>query len=299
MIRWKLGALSLISALLLSGCGGGGAPDKIIRVSRQNNSGTYHYFREAVLGKNREFKLGSIDMSGSKDVVELVSTTPGAIGFSGMGYATPEVKMLSVSKVKGDDPVAPTSENATSGAYPLARPLFIYTLGEPTGSAKHYLNWILSSAGQEIVAENGYVPVETVEDALGEEPEPGRISIAGSDTMVNLAASWAERYTSTYSKVRPEVAGGGSGVGISKLIDGTLQMANASREMKPKEREDAEKNSGKKVKKFVVAQDALAVYVHKDNPLDSISLAELAEIYGEGGMTTKWTEIEGWPSQGP
>ena len=68
--------------------------DEIIRVSRQSNSGTYVYFREAVLGKGRDFKLGSRDMQGSKDVVELVSKTPGAIGYSGMGYATPDVKML-------------------------------------------------------------------------------------------------------------------------------------------------------------------------------------------------------------
>ena len=63
--------------------------DEIIRVSRQSNSGTYAYFREAILGKGRDFKLGSRDMQGSKDVVELVSKTPGAIGYSGMGYATP------------------------------------------------------------------------------------------------------------------------------------------------------------------------------------------------------------------
>jgi phosphate transport system substrate-binding protein len=137
-----------------TGCNSG----EITRVSRQNNSGTYVYFREAVLDKN-DFKLGSIDQSGSKDVVSLVSTTPCAIGYSGMGYATDDVKMVPVSKVKGEPGVAPTVENAASGAYPIARPLHIYTAGEPTGAVKEYLDWIMSPEGQQIVLEMGYVPV--------------------------------------------------------------------------------------------------------------------------------------------
>lgn len=95
--------------------------DTIVRVGRQNSSGTYVYFREAVLGKKRDFKLGSIDRSGSKDVVALVSRTPLAIGYSGMGYATSGVKMLNVARHKGERPVAPTVENACNRSYPLTR----------------------------------------------------------------------------------------------------------------------------------------------------------------------------------
>jgi len=133
---------------------------KIVRVSRQNNSGTYVYFREAVLGKERDYKLGSVDQSGSKDVVALVARTPAAIGYSGMGYATDEVKMLKISKAKGEPAVAPTVDNAKSGAYPITRPLHIYTVGEPTGAAKEYIEWILSEAGQKVVTDLGYVPVQ-------------------------------------------------------------------------------------------------------------------------------------------
>ncbi|MBN2293859.1 MAG: phosphate ABC transporter substrate-binding protein [Pirellulales bacterium] len=136
----------------------GGKKLEITRVSRQNNSGTYAYFREAVLGKNRDYKLGSIDQSGSKDVVALVSKTPGAIGYSGMGYATPEVKMLKISKKKGEPGTAPTMENAIKGAYPITRPLHIYTLGEPEGVVAEYLEWINSEEGQAVVSELGYVP---------------------------------------------------------------------------------------------------------------------------------------------
>jgi len=135
--------------------------DEIIRISRQSNSGTYVYFREAILGKTGDFKLGSRDLHGSKDVVELVANTPCAIGYSGMGYATDHVKMLKVSKKDGEQAAGPSVENTLNGTYPIARPLYIYSLGEPSGDIKKYLDWILSEAGQSIVSKSGYVPVET------------------------------------------------------------------------------------------------------------------------------------------
>ena len=133
--------------------------DEIIRVSRQSNSGTYFYFREAILGKGRDFRLGSRDMQGSKDVVELVAKTPTAMGYSGMGYATPEVKALRIAKKAGDKSFPPTVETTLDHTYPIARPLFMYTLGEPAGAARKYIDWILSDAGQKIVLQSGYVPL--------------------------------------------------------------------------------------------------------------------------------------------
>jgi phosphate transport system substrate-binding protein len=133
--------------------------DDIIRISRQSNSGTFVYFREAVLGKTRDFKMGTRDMHGSKDVVEIVAQTPAAIGYSGMGYATPEVKMLRLAKKTGDKAIAPTPENVLNHTYPIARPLLMYTLGEPTGAVKKYMDWIHSDMGQKIVTQNGYVPL--------------------------------------------------------------------------------------------------------------------------------------------
>lgn len=135
------------------------ASGEIIRVSRQNNSGTYVYFREAVLGREREFKLGSIDQSGSKDVVTLVSRTPCAIGYSGMAYHIPEVKQVKVAKKKGEAGVAPTLETAVNGSYPIARPLFLYTRVAPEGALKEFVDWTLGPEGQKIVQDIGYVPV--------------------------------------------------------------------------------------------------------------------------------------------
>ena len=132
---------------------------EIIRVSRQNNSGTYHYFRETVVGKKNDFKPGSMDMNGSKDVVELVGKTPGSIGYSGLGYANASVKIIKVSKKKGDPAITPSIGTVLDKTYPISRPMFMYTPGEPTGAVKKYLDWILSDPGQKLVESTGYVPL--------------------------------------------------------------------------------------------------------------------------------------------
>lgn len=137
------------------GCSG----QELVRASRQNNSGTYAYFREWVLGEDKDFKLGSRDMSGSKDVVDLVASTPCAIGYSGLGYKTDEVKVVCLAVGDDDTCVEPSIAAALSGEYKLSRPLFMITLGEPTGEIKDYLDWVRSDAGQAIVERIGYAPL--------------------------------------------------------------------------------------------------------------------------------------------
>src|SRR5262249_16788327 len=85
--------------------------------------------------------------------------------------------------------------------------------------------------------------------------------------------------------------GGGSGVGIAELCGGNTEIATASRPMTEKEINLAKQNTGKEPKEFVVGTDALAIYVHKDNPLDAISIPDLAEIYGENGTITTWKQL--------
>ncbi len=136
------------------------ADDQIIRINRQNSSGTYTYFKEAVLGKKREYKQGATSQSGSSDVVTLISNTPCAIGYSGMGYRSDAVKMLKVSIKEGQRAIEPSKSTTLDGTYPISRPLFLYTLGEPTGHVKDFIEWILSPDGQAVVERLGYVPVE-------------------------------------------------------------------------------------------------------------------------------------------
>ena len=139
------------------GCGS----DEIVRVSRQNNSGTYAYFQEAVLA-SAEFKLGSRDMNGSSEVVDLVANTPCAIGYSGLAYATEEVEMPCVSSTEGGDCVSPSVESAVDGTYPIARPLLMYTAGEPSGMIKEYMDWIFTEEAQCIILDKGYAPAGSV-----------------------------------------------------------------------------------------------------------------------------------------
>lgn len=285
----------LAGSLWLTGCGQRPS-DEIVRVSRQSSSGTYEFFREHVL-KNKDFKLGSRDMNGSKEVVELVGNTPTAIGYSGMGYATPKVKMLKVAEKAGAPAYPPTVENTMNKNYPIARSLHVYTLGEPTGAVKAYIDWILSDEGQKIVEQTGYVPIPPEKRTKAPKPpelpagQTVTIQNKGSDTMVNLAQAWAEAYHKIAPGVKIEVSGGGSGVGIAALIKGTVDLANSSRDLKPSEIEQAKKNTGKEPKEFTVGYDALAIYVHKDNPLEEITLEQLAEIFAEGGQITRWSQL--------
>ena len=139
--------------------------DEIVLVSRQNNSGTYVYFKETVLGDDTEYKLGSRDMHGSKDVVDLVENTPCAIGYSGLAYATDHVGMPCVSVEEGGGCVEPTIATAVDGSYPIARPLMMYTAGQPQGAVKEYMDWIRSAEGQCLILERGYAPYTEMECA--------------------------------------------------------------------------------------------------------------------------------------
>ena len=144
--------------------------DKIVVVSRQNNSGTYAYFKKAVLKSAAKagviskgsFRQGTLDMHGSKDVVDLVEKTPCAIGYSGMAYATDHLKLVCISKQEGDACVNPSVATASDRSYPIARPLFMYTNGQPQGGIKSYMDWILSDSGQCILKGKGYASIRDV-----------------------------------------------------------------------------------------------------------------------------------------
>jgi phosphate transport system substrate-binding protein len=141
-------------------------PDQeIVRVSRQNNSGTYMFFREWTLGKKKDFKLGSRDLQGSKDVVDLIERTPCAIGYSGLGYKTDHVKTACVAAEEGAACIQPSIQSAVSGEYPIARALYMYSLGEPTGKVKKYLDWVRSAKAQETVERIGYAPLSKEKQA--------------------------------------------------------------------------------------------------------------------------------------
>lgn len=132
--------------------------NKIIRVSRQSNSGTYQYFLESVIGKNKDMKLGSMDLNGSKESIDFVEQTPCAIGYTGMGYIHPGIKALCVAENDQSDCIDPNLENALTRKYPIARELFFYILGTPSEEVKRYLDWIKTIEATKLVVKMGYVP---------------------------------------------------------------------------------------------------------------------------------------------
>ena len=116
------------------------------------------------------------------------------------------------------------------------------------------------------------------------------IQIKGSDTIVNLSQAWAEEFMTENPKVSLAVTGGGSGTGIAALINGTTDIANASRKIKKKELEDAQK-AGYYPEEFKVAVDALAVIVNPANPVKELTIDQLADIFT--GKITNWNEVGG------
>jgi len=123
-----------------------------------------------------------------------------------------------------------------------------------------------------------------------EAPVTTTIVNVGSDTMVNLALAWAEAYHELHPEVSVSVTGGGSGTGIAALINGSTDVANASRQMKEEERQEAEQQGDSPVE-HVVALDAIAVIVNPSNPVDQLSIPQIADVYT--GRTTNWQELGG------
>ncbi len=131
---------------------------------------------------------------------------------------------------------------------------------------------------------------DTAAASAGEGTTRRAIQNKGSDTLVNLALAWAEKYRTIEPGVSIAVTGGGSGTGIAALINGTVDIANASRKMKDKEI-DAARENGIEPVEITVAIDALAVIVHPDNPVSQLSIDQLADIYT--GRITNWKEVGG------
>ncbi|MGD2028015.1 MAG: PstS family phosphate ABC transporter substrate-binding protein [Anaerolineales bacterium] len=129
-------------------------------------------------------------------------------------------------------------------------------------------------------------------DGAAEQPAQQEVYIEnkGSDTIVNLALAWAEYYQNQHIDVRISVTGGGSGTGIASLINNTVDIANASRQIKPEEIENAQDNGVDPIE-YVIARDAIAVIVHPDNPVDQLTLAEISAIYS--GQINNWSVLGG------
>ena len=142
----------------------GGDDRPIVRLSRETNSGTHVYFLETVLrlGSKDDKTLFSMDtllLPSSEGIVAEVRQNPNAIGYDGLGYVPKDLKMIAIAKDAGGAYVLPSIATVNDKSYAIARDLYMYTNGEPTGIVKTYLDWIVSSEAQQIVADLGFVPI--------------------------------------------------------------------------------------------------------------------------------------------
>jgi phosphate transport system substrate-binding protein len=136
----------------------GGADAPVVLYSRENNSGTYVYFKEHVL-ENEDFAPAAQTLAGTAAVVNAVAKDPNAIGYGGIAYGV-DIKPINIKKEETAPAISPTQENVVSGAYPISRYLYFYTAGKPTNPvAEDFIRWVVSAAGQAVVKEVEYYPL--------------------------------------------------------------------------------------------------------------------------------------------
>lgn len=135
----------------------GGKDQKIVPYSRENNSGTYVFFKEHVLD-NEDYAREIQTLPGTAAVVNAVSKDPASIGYGGVAYAS-GIRELPIRRDESSEPVLPSLATVQSGRYPLSRNLFFYTVGEPTGSVKAFIDWVLGPEGQKVCEAVGYYPI--------------------------------------------------------------------------------------------------------------------------------------------
>ena len=280
-------AIAALTLTMLSGCGAAdngefNAEKEISVVSREDGSGTRGAFIE-LFGIEQKNDDGSRKDLTTKEAIiakqtdVMMTNIAGniyGIGYISLGSLNDSVKALQI------EGVTPTTENVKNGSYPVSRPFNIATKGEPTGLAKDFIDFILSSDGQVIVS-GSYISIS--DDALpysGNKPS-GKLVIAGSSSVTPLMEKLIEAYKAINSNAVIELQANDSSSGMNGAIDGTCDIGMASRELK-----DSEKAI---LTDIPIALDGIAVIVNKDNPLTNLTSAQVRVIFT--GEAVKWSEV--------
>jgi len=262
-----------------------GGPDaEIVVVSREEGSGTRAAFEELVMefgDEEAEITEDALLQQSNGQVRTTVSTTPDAIGYLSFGFLDESINIVAI------DNVDPTVANVKNGSYPIFRPLNMLTNGEPNDLAQAFLDFILSEVGQALVAED-YITV-TEEESMEEAEEvglSGQIQLAGSTTVQPLAEVLAEAFMAENLDVMIEVQGGGSSVGVTSAGEGTVDIGNASRNIK-----DSEFETFPELQVFTIAYDGIAIVTHPDLELPSLTIDQVKAIFA--GEITNYSEVGG------
>ena len=249
-------------------------------VSREEGSGTRGAFIE-LLGVEKEDEAGNkVDYTTEEAVITnntnvMMTTVAGneaAIGYSSMGSLNDTVKALKV------DGVEATVENIKSGDYKVSRPFNIATKGEVSEVAQDFISYILSAEGQAVVSENGYIPPDDAPAYAGKQVS-GKIVVAGSSSVTPVMEKLKEAYAALNPNAEIEIQQSDSTTGMQSAIDGVCDIGMASRDLK-----DSELEAG--LTGTTIAMDGIAIIVNPANPVDSMTVEEIEQIFT--GAVTTW-----------
>ena len=275
-----------LSGLLAVGCGSEAfsAKEDITIVSREDGSGTRGAFVE-LFGIEEKDESGekvdrtTTDAQTTNNTSVMMTTVSGdmyAIGYISLGSLNNTVKAVKI------DGVEPTVDNVKNETYKIARPFNIaYKEDALSDAAKDFINYIMSSEGQQIITDNGYISIDGAQPYSGNNTG-GKIVIAGSSSVSPVMEKLAEAYKKINADADIEIQTNDSTTGMTSAADGVCDIGMASRELK-----DNELESG--LTPLVIAMDGIAVIVNNDNPASDISSDEIKSIYiGEIG---NWESI--------
>ena len=274
--------LALLSCAVLmaaTAVGCGSQNEKITVVSREDASGTRSAFSE-LMGVVKDDKDNTTDTAEVTNSTSVMLTTvagnKAAIGYVSLGSLNDTVKAVKV------DGVEATAENVKAGKYAVSRPFNIVTGKDLTPLAQDFISYILSTDGQAVVDEKGYISI-TQGEAYKASGQTGTLTIAGSTSVAPLMEVLADKYMALNSGVKIEIQQSGSSAGITSAIEGVCQIGMASRELKDSE-------TAKGVTATKIAMDGIAVIVNKDNTCSELTSDQIRKIYT--GETTQWSDLK-------
>lgn len=274
--------LALLSCAVLmaaTAVGCGSQNEKITVVSREDGSGTRSAFSE-LMGVVKDDKDNTTDTAEVTNSTSVMLTTvagnKAAIGYVSLGSLNDTVKAVKV------DGVEATAENVKAGKYAVSRPFNIVTGKDLTPLAQDFISYILSTDGQAVVDEKGYISI-TQGETYKASGQTGTLTIAGSTSVAPLMEVLVDKYMALNSGVKIEIQQSGSSAGITSAIEGVCQIGMASRELKDSE-------TAKGVTATKIAMDGIAVIVNKDNSCSELTSDQIRKIYT--GETTRWSDLK-------
>jgi phosphate transport system substrate-binding protein len=292
-----LALIALTAAL--AGCGGGnngdaGTPDNssassfdpsapITVVSREDGSGTRGAFielfeieKEGEDGSKKDMTTKESVIAKQTDVMMTnVAGDPYAIGYISLGSVNDTIKPLSIEGVEA------TADNVKNGSYQIVRPFNIATKGAPTGLAADFISYIMSADGQNVVNGEHYIPVDDAASPYAGARQSGKIVVAGSSSVTPVMEKLKEAYIALNPDVNIEIQMSDSSAGLTAAMEGTCDIAMASRELKDTESQ---------LTPLQIALDGIAVIVNNENPLPGLTKEQVKSIFT--GNITEWNVVE-------